>query len=163
MNEELQNALAQLILSFVESMGGAKDFALEQAPEVIQQLLLWKATISAICFTLGVLLLIMGAAVLRKRLIWSQPKPPEPTDPFIAKLHELEKADSFDARYHSKKLREALREPGAPHISPPDHLFLIAAPACMSGIAFIAMSLAWLQIWLAPKVYLIEYAANLAK
>ena len=49
-----------------------------------------------------------------------------------------------------------------------DDYYLWLIPMSIIGIpismaAFISINITWLQIWVAPKVYLIEYAASLTK
>lgn len=122
MNEELQRALAEMITSSVAVAGDALAFTEEQLPEVVQQLLVWKAAESAIWCIAAVALGIFGA-----RLPWVK---------------------------WFKACEEDCSGTG---------LFLALPFGALFGIALAMFDLAWLQIWLAPKVYLIEYAANLVK
>ena len=118
MTEELQGALTEILKGVLS----AKDFMLAELPEVIQQLLLWKATLSIIWFIAAVAVLICLISQVKK---------------FWAVL-----------------LKEGC---GA-------EVFIIFYLMLPVGAFFIAIAnLTWLQIWIAPKVYLIEYAASLAK
>lgn len=76
MNEALQESIAKLLAGSIDTLGHAKDFAIEQAPEVIQQYLLWEfvywlATLalgvaSAAVFVFCCLRLIRGAKELEE-------------------------------------------------------------------------------------------------
>ena len=50
MNEQLQTALAALIEKSIKAMEAGADFMAAEIPEVVQQLLLWHMTLSAIKF-----------------------------------------------------------------------------------------------------------------
>ena len=65
MNEELQKAILAMLNSSMDSLGHAKDFALEQAPDVIQQFLHWEMVSSLLHLLLsGVYFLISLATLL---------------------------------------------------------------------------------------------------
>lgn len=165
MNEELQNALAAMILQFTEALGGASDFALEQAPEVIQQLLLWKSAISGIMFALGVVLIACAALAARTRIKWMPPQREPITDEVTRWLAELATHPSFEISYHAKELAGGLKKSWQriPRSEPPDYLVLVAIACGIIGFGIAGVNIDWFQIMLAPKVYLIEYAASLAK
>lgn len=42
-------------------------------------------------------------------------------------------------------------------------IIFVYAPLVITSILVTALNTTWLQIWIAPKVYLIEYAANLVR
>lgn len=119
MEEKLQTALAEIINLTLQG----KDFIIEQAPDVITQLLAWKFTVSLAGFIIGwVLLLLVGLSI----------------KPLIKSCRSggfLYKADC---------------EPAV--------CFLIA-PIILGGI--LIFDIIWLQILIAPKIYLLEYAARL--
>lgn len=122
MNEELQKALAAIILKFAEAMGGATDFALEQAPEVIQQLLRYNFAVS----------IILCAAVSVPALFYIFKGLPS--------LWRLAGSDDDGKAWT-----------------------VILTVAILAAWGAILINGTWFKIWLAPKVYLIEYAASLAK
>lgn len=125
MNEELQQALAEMITSSVAVAGDALAFTKEQLPEVVQQLLVWKMTLSIVWFSIGLLFLIASVVLLYKSNLMDS---------------NIEYDDDINV--------------GVAAIS--------SVLVCI-GIPSVVCNLAWLQIWLAPKVYLIEYAANLVR
>ena len=126
MNEELQQALVHVINSAVN----AKEFIVQQTPEVIQQLLLWHGVSGFLMFIFGVVWCAVIVVVSKKRI--------------------KKAVDSVfyggDVFMHYIGYLLALMA-----------LFVVAIP----GLCLINFE--WLQIWLAPKVWLIEYASNLIK
>lgn len=139
MNEtttQLDKSLSMLIEGATEKGTKLIDFLYQQAPEVIEQLLMWKAAESAIQFVFGVFLafvcpfLIYKAA--RKYYKWCE-----------AQDYEFSDAQCcFPIIYGSI-------------IS-----FMITQ---ISTWANGLISLDWLKIWVAPKVWLLEYLAEFVK
>ena len=119
MNEKLQEALAELITLTIQG----KDFVLEQAPDVITQLLAWNFTVSLIWFIVGGLMVLIIAPIWTATL--------------------------------NGKLRDGDNDPVFAII------YSILAP--LTGLLIITSNMAWLQIAIAPKVYLLEYASGLIK
>ena len=116
MNENLNNALVELINSALV----AKDFVLGELPEVINQLLLWKAVengVMAVMFIIPAFLLFKTA-----KYYW--------------------KTEKYDKEIPT---------------------LLFGCLGLIPTIGVVVSILTVLQIWIAPKVYLIEYAAQLAK
>lgn len=71
MTEDLQHALASTIASMQDAVSGAKGFALEQAPQIVRELLHWMLVkhVFLTCLSLGVLaFLIYSACWVVKRL-----------------------------------------------------------------------------------------------
>ncbi len=121
-NQELENALVDLINIFVD----AKDFAISQAPEVIQQLLAYSlvyAIIVVCCFP------IVAYLSYKFTFVWTD----QETD---------ERCDDWKG----------------------GKIASCVIGVIGSGICFIAACINFmvvLKILIAPKVFLIEYAANL--
>lgn len=128
MNDQLQKALADLLAKANQGIDAGASFLQAQLPDVIQQLLWWKAVSSIVCSIAGVVLL--GAV----GFIWWRI--------LRAKLPDM---DDFILDGMVPCFMGAL----------------VSIPFVGIGIA--AISLDWLQILIAPKVYLIEHAAHLAK
>lgn len=122
MGEQLETALVEILNEAAATATGAKEFVLAEAPEVVEQLLMWHATEALIFFSLGLALCAYGVALVQKGL-------------------KLEASEGF--------------EDGIPH-------FICGVPVGGFGVAFIGANLHWLQIWIAPKLYVLEYAARLA-
>jgi hypothetical protein len=126
MNEELQQALVQVINSAVN----AKEFIVQQTPEVIQQLLLWHGVGGFLLFIAGVFWCVATVIV---------------------------------AKFSIKTLTSKLPD-SAEYFEYVFVYFLV----CAGGVAIALPGLCllnfeWLKVWLAPKVWLIEYASNLIK
>ncbi|MEL7477269.1 MAG: hypothetical protein AAGJ17_00040 [Pseudomonadota bacterium] len=132
MNEELQSALTSVIINTADSFKSVKDFTLEQAPDVIKQLLLWNGIYSFIEFVVGLIVISLTVIMCFK----------------VVKISKDENIDIVD-----------------------DFCFfgIMSFPI---GFAFSMLNLSfgifllnfdWLKIWIAPKAWLIEYAANLVK
>ena len=127
MNEELQQALAALVSKTVGGVEAGSAFLQAEIPEVVQQLLIWKAAISGIS--------MLG---------------------FFAMAYAIYRINKWQVGYWKKEFETE---------SASDHPELIMNMfQLLLAFPLIALwSLDWLQIWLAPKVFLIEYAASLAK
>lgn len=139
MNEPQNTIQTTLEKTLIDSIEGIKktgtelvDALYEQAPEVINQLLLWNAVESFIKFIASLLLLCIPFALYKLGV------------------------------YAYKKLEVAEFHDEGP--------FWIVSTIVGAfgtlisiGLFFEHVSLAWLKIWLAPKVYLLEYLAAFVK
>ena len=135
MNEQLQLAVSTLIQTSLNAIDKGTAFLSNQIPEVIQQLLLWKAVASFIEFSSGIF--IIGgifAWLIYQYKYWTT---------------------TVTTEWGKKKIR----------------LFEEAGPFSLLNILLIipllygssCINLIWLQIWIAPKLYLIEYAKDFLK
>ena len=123
MNEQLQQALLMILNQTVDAVKAGTTFLMAQLPDVIQQLLIWKAVESGIWFGLGVL--TTGLAVYG----W-------------VKVRKFWLGDSIDMCAM---------------------LVITSLILSTAGLCTLFHNLTWLQILVAPKIYLIEYAASLVK
>lgn len=124
MNDQLQQALGAAIGKATTAVEAGASFLAAEIPDVIRQLLLWKAISSAIYFLLSMALIGL--------VVWGA---------------------RFAARWAAKQ-------------SGDDGVFAVLGiiPASVVlGIAAMLFSLDWLQILVAPKFYLVEYAAQLVR
>ena len=128
MNEKLQIALADIITKSVQTVEAAGQFILNEAPDVVQQLLVWKFVCSVISFSCFVILPLILVSVFL--LIASRTK------------DEDTRLFSYVATIVSGLVIWCLS----------------AGISCGDGNA-----LDWVQIKLAPKIYLIEYASKLIR
>ena len=152
----LDEALARLINRSVDAAesvaggisqatGDATAFLVAEIPDVIQQLLVWHAIESLVWFLSGVLLLAAPWFVY-----WKWGGRGKPSEPYYG-----------EARYV-----ETLTHDGRGKVDG-DGVFglimlggVVATPA---GFAFALNNLEWLQILVAPKLYLLEYARVLLR
>jgi hypothetical protein len=132
----LDKSLSTLINGATEKGAALVDFLYAQAPEVINQMLLWHG-IESFVFCIGGLFLIVVSPFIIAKVIW-----------FYKNIFE---------KHIDKDWNE---HPG----------FLI--PSWVFGASMFLVSqingwglinLRWLKIWIAPKVYLLEYIAQMVK
>lgn len=128
MNDKLQESLATLIERSVSGIDAGVAFLSAEIPDVVHQLLMWKASVSAIS---------MIACLV---LCWA-----------------IYKFNAAQIRYW-KKLFDEPHEDWSQH---PEIMMNIAQGLFLIPVAAL-FSIDWLQILIAPKIYLIEYAAKLA-
>lgn len=121
MNDQLQQALLAVLQSTVDAATAAKNFLVAEVPDVIHQLLVWKALQSGIWFSISMLFLAIALWSIFRA--WRR---------FV--IEEMDPAMGY------------------------------AILGVLTGVtALCCLDLAWLQILVAPKIYLIEYAAHLAR
>lgn len=130
MNEELKAQAITALKEIIESAVQVKDFAIEQAPSVIQELLRWKMTES---------LLITGFVI------------------FIITIFGLISYKTYQKHGFLNSCKDDVSGAGALV------LFSGVAGAILGVSSFLVSDFVWLQILIAPKVYLIEYASQLIK
>ena len=137
MNEQLQQAISQLITMSLVAIDKGATFLSGQIPDAIQQLLLWKAWESFLhFFIVGVVLSIIIVYVNVKQFNWWIQ---ETTDKWGDKQKRL------NCDYSPLALLNLLQI-----------LWLLVIPNALGNLT-------WFQIWIAPKVYLIEYAKEFIK
>lgn len=122
----MNEALAEIILSALRTAETAQEFVLSEMPDVISQLLMWKAAESLIFCIIGLILLVfLGSYWLMVYKRWSK---------WVADKKDYE----FNAA-----------------------MFGGFATLGLGIVIANIINTTWLQILIAPKVYLIEYAAEL--
>lgn len=122
LKEKGSEVLVKMIDITVQSMSDVIEFSKQQIPEVIHQLLMWKATYAGVWMLIGVFLLTLAVIYGKKANGW--------------------------IRTDSNNI--------------PAHLLTVLL-FTVGSYQFIDNLLIILQIWIAPKIYLIEYAASLVK
>lgn len=137
MNEQLQKALGELLNKANNGIDTAGDFLAAELPDVIQQLLMWYGVKSLLMCLIGVV-----AAFALPKLISVMLKRPEGK----SNLFWDDRGDFSDEM-----------APVMIVIFGGIFAFVIE---CVFIFDFI--NIEWLQIWIAPKIWLIEYAAKLA-
>lgn len=143
MNEQLQNALADLLTKANNGIEAGADFLSAELPDVIQQLLMWYGVYNGIKFLTG------SAVLIALMVIW-------------VKYSGRGKLIDKDKDYRQGNSRITLTHDGDGDVGP--HMVATILLSCLfMGLSFAAVNLTWLKIWIAPKIWLIEYAATLAK
>ncbi|CAM0104874.1 hypothetical protein MYOV072v1_p0059 [Vibrio phage 207E29.1] len=134
MNEQLQGAVAQILERAISGIDSSVDFMQAELPEVIEQLLLWYAVSNVIYTLLGLFILYASYWFIKK------PKPKE---------------DNWMWNWIESKGR---------HEGTTECVFgiFVLFPA-IPGFVLSTNIMESIQIWVAPKIWLMEYAANLVK
>ena len=135
MNEQLQLAVSTLIQTSLNAIDKGTTFLSNQIPEVIQQLLLWKAIASFIEFSSGIF--IIGGI-------------------FAWLIYQYKYWTTTIKTEWAQTMQRISLENG-----PLVLLNLFCVIPLLYGSSCI--NLIWLQIWIAPKLYLIEYAKDFLK
>lgn len=137
--QTLESVLIDAIQKTQGAVGEAVDFVVEQSPEVVQQLLLWNFTISLIWFCVGWIGIFVSYKIFRFLISQS---PPERGETWAYKVWSDGDVWMNPALVFS-------------------HVFNAALAFCC--LIAVLSHLTWLKIWIAPKLYLLEYAASLIK
>jgi hypothetical protein len=140
MNEQLQQALSDLINKTVSGIDAGSAFLQSEIPEVITQLLMWKMCEALIVATMYLVILLVSCRVISKNV-------------------GMGLEDQNNSRH---KLTLTHDEDGeiAPWIM---FTWTTALIPFFSGLEIVSAIKDAIQIWVAPKIYLIEYAASLAR
>lgn len=152
MNEQLQAALADLLGKANSGIDAGATFLQAQLPDVIQQLLVWKMADSSVTAILSIAFFIGSLLILRKTL-----------PPFMLHMKGYSLYMNNNRNELEEEGRRLMNENAGcfwlalPSITLTIISLIVVAAKVPSGISVI------LKIWLAPKIYLIEYAASLAK
>ncbi|MFA5388107.1 MAG: hypothetical protein WC322_07040 [Candidatus Paceibacterota bacterium] len=150
--DELNTALVAIINKASGTLDAGMGFLTAQLPDVIHQLLLWKLGESLLeCFagllvaSIPTLLLYVTVKVTKGR---------------GAKTKLINGTQLYKRTWSHNELGE----PDVDHdvIFGTAIVFFVAnVPALVTGLSM--MNLTWLKVWLAPKIFLLEYAAQLLK
>lgn len=141
MNEQMQNALVEIIQKASSGIDASVSFLSSEIPDVISQLLLWNITASSVGMFVSAI--VIGSSL--SMIVW------------MMKLYGAGRDTGKPNWVHDGEKYNPLRERVIP-VSIVLFLALLVSP-----IVFIANLMEVLKIWLAPKIWLIEYAASLAK
>lgn len=134
MNEQLQTALADLITKSIRAIESGGEFLSGQIPDVINQLLLWDMVYYFILFLIGVGICLATVVFnLKQYRYWK----------WVYRLREGTYQDGLGD--HPEIILNLIQ--------------LLIIPILLTC----TLNLNWLKIWLAPKVYLIEYAKTFIK
>lgn len=146
MNEQANKILADLLQKASDGIDAAVSFSHAQIPDVVHQLLLWNAVSSIIWQFLALVISLVISTWIYKGL--------------KQRGERVESGGWRGCSYVGKSI----------FYDNDGDLSGVGFLACMSGgfmlicclVTFIG-NFDWLKIWLAPKLYLIEYAARLVK
>lgn len=134
MNEQLQEKLLEIVTKIESGTESAWGFITEQTPDVVEQLLLWHGVYSFVFFSLGFIVIVLS-------LIFSYG---------FLKIHKEKRNDAKENdRYYDDSYGVGS--------------CVSLAFGSISGFLILLKNLTWLQIWLAPKVWLLEYVQAMVK
>lgn len=162
MREEALKILLDLVRKASEGIDTAVSFSQAQIPDVIQQLLLWNVIYSLIMNAIAIVL-IGGYAWLT----WKGAKKGiECCIPLTPQQLEYNRNETWD---HKKHKREEWIEGagfmrnGKNNIEGGEVFGIVIAGIIVAIASAFLINADWLKIWVAPKLYLIEYAASIMK
>lgn len=159
--EKASDILLNMVNVTIQSMSDVVEFGKQQIPEVVHQLLLWKAVESFAGFALNIIFLIIGILLATR---WGK----RVGDTMATRREEA-------ARQYEEGVDWTRYIPGSNQTSTAYDfvmggsvlvrwlLVLIGSAFIIASLQATLESLDWLKILIAPKVYLIEYAASLVK
>ncbi|EIP9252067.1 hypothetical protein LT861_002045 [Escherichia coli] len=140
MEEQANKILVELLQKASNGIDAAVSFSQAQIPDVVHQLLIWSFVHSALFQVAGLLLLIAAIKL-----------------PGFARTarNNGERWTSFDGRPNDGHFISSVYY----------DICTVFVPifGSIMGVLIIAFNFEWLKIWLAPKLFLIEYAASLVK
>lgn len=138
--EQLQEQSAIALKGMLEDFATGKDFVVEQIPPTIQQLLIWEFVAHLVPFLIFAVFVPLFLICFNMKML---------------------KKYSFSTEDDNGIMNSRNTDDGPKIIFWVGNIVpLICMLFALVGGAF---NLTWLKIWLAPNVYLIEYAANLIK
>jgi len=135
MDEKIQDTANEALRAIIDNATSAKEFILSELPEVIEQLLMWKTTESII----SIVFMLLSVAIL------------------ALVIFTVIRCNKFEGKGNGVILKE----------TGPLDFFLIIGLMILAGLSVLALFSVYfdlsriLQIYIAPKVYLLEYASKL--
>jgi len=153
--ENLDEALALMITKALESVDTSIGFLQAELPEVITQLLMWHGVKSVIFCFAGITLGVIAPCVFYRLLKWVN-----------TPYNEPRKHSEYSSVMMHSRLQGKWSSSGSSYME-----INYSMPLALTGglllilffIGFSMFNLTWLQIWIAPKVWLLEYAAAMVK
>ena len=155
-----EQALKEILERTLNGVDAATQFSKEQIPDVVEQLLLWHGIESFIFFIIGVMTVILVPMITKKTL-----------SKLCLNVSKEEAKAAYDrgeswTRYNSggvltSNVYDQVMD--GTTIFNKCFIMFIASIPMIAGIIIITANLEWLQIIVAPKLYLLEYAADLVK
>ncbi|HAT2216599.1 TPA: hypothetical protein I8412_003744 [Citrobacter freundii] len=149
MNEQANKILIELLQKAANGIDAAVSFSQAQIPDVIHQLLVWNFIHSVIITVMALMSIPLVIWLVKKQLRKVQ----------IGTFgNEWYSWDKGNPKYSATLIWDAKGD--LSFLILPLVVFIIIWGA---SVLSILTNPTWLKIWLAPKLYLIEYAASLVK
>ncbi len=149
MEEQANKILVELLQKAVNGIDAAVSFSQAQIPDVIHQLLVWNMTYSLIMTIVSVSTFPV--------VFW-----------FVKRQCKRVEVGKFENEGYSWDRGNPKYSPTMIWDSKGDISFFVAPLAVIlfawvTWVIAVVAKMTWLKIWLAPKLYLLEYAASLIK
>ncbi|EGT5186198.1 hypothetical protein FZI02_08110 [Cronobacter sakazakii] len=149
MNEQANKILVELLQKASNGIDAAVSFSQAQIPDVIHQLLIWNMVHSLIMTLIAISTIPL--------VFW-----------FVKRQCRKVEVGKFGNEGYSWDRGNPKYSPTMVWDSKGELSFLIAPGAAVLffwvlWVIAVVTKMTWLKIWLAPKLYLIEYAASLVK
>jgi hypothetical protein len=167
MNEELQQAIVQAIESMTGVAQSAYTFGAQQMPEVIEQLLVWETarlSFLLVLFMMGLIVSLWGL-----KSVFFNPDIAKAKADAVAAKAAYDAGEPWTRMYEGTEVTSGRYDRIVDNTGPiqkeSDIAVLIFSTMgfVLFGLATADVGLELLKITIAPKVWLIEYAAGLVK
>ena len=161
MNEQAQKLLISLVEKATSGIDAAVSFSQAQIPDVIQQMLMWKSTVSLIYTAFALLFFVLTVvflcgAIKRIRKV---------SKAACLKQVAREKWQTDQINYEQFKSidDDSVSEYKLNSVEVNAVLWTAGITVVGLVISFLFLDFDWVKIWIAPKFYLVEYATQLVK
>jgi len=158
--ENLDESLARLINTALSGMDTSVAFLQAELPEVIVQLLMWNAVYSGVWFALGAIIVCLAFPAYKIMKNINQPENLMSREEAKAAYENNESWTRYggNGTVTSLEYDRIMRGTTEPDVFPQ---YVISLGTLLIGGIVLVNNLTWLQIWIAPKVWLLEYAAKM--
>lgn len=155
-----EQALKEILERTLNGVDAATQFSKEQIPDVVEQLLLWHGIESFMFFMIGVAIVVLVSVTIKKLLSNLCPA-----------ISKKEARQAYERGEKWTRYREGSGVTSRQYdkiVDGEDGYIKImttitALLPLFIGLLITLSNLGWLQIIVAPKLYLLEYAAELVK
>jgi hypothetical protein len=167
MNEELQQAIVQAIQSMTGVAQSAYTFGAQQMPEVVEQLLKWETARLSLLFVLFALGFI--ASLWGLKSVFFNPDIAKAKADAVAAKAAYDAGEPWTRMYDGSSITSGKYDKIVDNTGPIQKesdigvLIFSTMGFVLFGLATADVGLELLKITIAPKVWLIEYAAGLVK
>lgn len=142
MNEQAQKVLIDLLNRAISGIDKAVEFSQAQIPDVIHQLLMWN-------FVESLMMTIMAIATIYPFFVFSRGQ---------FKRIRVTDDSGYDRGYKTTMIYDRDGD-----VNPLSIVYGIVSAFYSATVIIAILDFTWLKIWIAPKLYLLEYVASLAK
>lgn len=152
MNEQLQQALVDIINKAISGIDASIGFLSAEIPDVVHQVLVWYAVESFIYFSISAVVVVGGIVLFNKKVGWSKAEA----------VKAYENGETWTRYYRGGQVTSLEYDA---IMAMPDYYQSRALAIIVSlfGTLGLLLHLDWLKILIAPKLWLIEYAASIVK